>query len=283
MKNLFFVFVLSLLAYHSVVAADLIDQLTNKNISNKQRNLLMEKLKTIEPTAEMSSKLLIAIRDHRSPTEPGINKAWMNDSYSVNERIWYAAENVWHTWFSGANDINKVNILLELLDMKIDDSYVLSELHTGHWNEQAEKPVLEIARNNSKEIYSRKAAYEVLLHRCGNKYFTEILNFIRSVPKNEQLQYFQSLFNIGNSFFKYAPISQQEIIKVGFDILEEHTKDNLQIGYFVAIQLGLFLKIPNEFKPDQNDSKYKDKLGLNDIFFIDTVKNALEWKKKYLK
>ena len=239
----------------------------------------------MEPSYSMSSKLLVAIRDNVAYSEPGIGKPWMSGRLSAGAKVWYAAIHVWDGWFRGANDPKKIRILSDLLDAHIYDAHILKAFRHYQWDDKLESKVLPIAEDKNNSMGLRDSAYLVLIQRCGSRYISHLLNYIESsmghyVDRANPVDHYCNLFNVGNRFFEYPVRIQERIIELGFSILEVESKGRLHFGYFIATRLGYFLKIPDDFKPNQRDAKYQENGGLKDSFFIDTVKNALEWNRQ---
>jgi hypothetical protein len=142
-----------------------------------------------------------------------------------------------------------------------------------HWTTEAEQPVFDLFKRHKASDLLRYHAIQVLLERCGERYVDRAIEFIQSLSPRDQLSFFHL---VGGRFFSYSGATQEKLIALGFTILE---KSDGQGGYFVARDLGRFLKIPGEFAPDQNSPQYRGENGLKEQFFSDTVRNALEWKK----
>jgi len=60
-----------------------------------------------------------------------------------------------------------------------------------------------------------------------------------------------------------------------FECTQQMHDDGGSGGYFLALQLADYLG--EVFKADQSDPRYRENGGLNDAFFIDTVRKALQW------
>jgi hypothetical protein len=87
---------------------------------------------------------------------------------------------------------------------------------------------------------------------------------------------FSQLTNLGNRVFNLPHDRFVELIRVGFDLIEETPKDAAEGAYFTATQLGYMLKRPDGFKPPQAEHKGADG-NLAPSFFVKTVENAREW------
>ena len=264
------------------LADDRIAELASEDISNADRDALVEELKRsdISTTAPPILKLL---RDYASPEEPGIGpKPWMNDRHSHRAKVWYAAAAVWDTLFDGKSDLAKVAILLKLLNDYSDtySRYVVLEKLRIHWSSDAEKQVADLLQRRETQDATKLDALRVLLEQVGEQYVPHAIDFIRSAPDKDKSRRYERLFNVGDRFFKYARKNQDEIVTLGFAILEADATPGTSAGYFLARQLGFFLKVSREFAPDQRAPQYQGKSGLDESFFADTVMNALAWRKK---
>jgi hypothetical protein len=270
---------LILLVVCNLQGEDLIRELARKDISNERRDAIVEQLKQSD-VSTVATGILEVMRSHVSAGEPGIPpKPWMNDAHSHKAKVWYASGEIWRGLFKGRDDPNKAAILLKLLTNNQDEYSIYEILITlwAHWAPDAEQQVFNLFQDSKATVSSKRQALEVLLARCGEKYAIPALDFIRSSSSRDQLMLFSSIFNSGG-YFSYSEENQKSIIDLGFSILESN--ENRSGGYGLATQLGRFLKIPGEFAPDQNAAKYKTERGLNDQFFLDTVRNALEWRKR---
>ncbi len=261
-----------------------VKRLANKDISNADRDALVEKLKRSEPS-ESAPPILKLMRACSSvgATEPGMGpKPWMNNYHSHQAKAWYASIAVWHALFRGKDDTAKVAILLQLLNDH-HDSYsrrvVLKKLSSSHWNSDAEREVFSLLQDKETPDATKGDALQALMKRTGEKYVPHAITFIQSAPNKDNRRWDQ-LFNVGNQFFRYSRKNQNEIIAIGFAILEANATPGTSNGYHLARQLGYFLKIPRTFAPDQESPQYQGRSGLNEKFFADTVKNALEWRKE---
>jgi hypothetical protein len=276
---------LILLTVCNLQGEDLVSELVRKDISNERRDAIVEQLKQSDISA-VAPKILEVMRSHESAGEPGIPpKPWMNDSHSHRAKVWYASAEIWFWLFIGRDDPNKAAILPKLLtsinDAYKDDGYTIHEVLStmlAHWAPEAEQQVSNLLQDSKAPSSVKRHALEVLIQRCGERYVIPAIDFIRSSSGRDQKMLFTSIFNSGG-YFKYSEENQKNIIDLGFSILESNEN---QYGYGLARQLGYFLKIPGEFAPNQNAAKYKTKngLNLNDQFFLDTVRNALEWRKR---
>jgi hypothetical protein len=176
-------------------------------------------------------------------------------------------------------------MLLTLLETHNDSHsrcVVLKKLGGSQWTTSAERPVLGLGADPKNDIDARNCAFTTLLQRTGHKYAHEAIEYVKSLPVGEQGVIYCRVFNIGNRFVVWPADRQEEVIRLGFATLKKTTAKNADQGYFLARQLGFFLRIPNEFSPDQRDPAYKTEHALNDKFFSQTVENALEWEKSNL-
>jgi len=258
---------------------DLVCELIRKDISNERRDAIVEQLKQSD-ISTVAPKILEVMRNSTSHSDPGIgSKPWMSDMNSHAAKVSYASHAIWHGLFSGADDPNKAAILLKLL-ANYNDEYSINrvlEMMRAHWTPEAEKQVFNLLLDSKISISTKQQALEVLIVRCGEQYVIPAIDFIQSSSGHDQKTLFTSIFSGAVRFSSYSEEHQKDIIDLGFSILESNEN---QYGYFLARQLGGFLKIPGEFAPYQNAAEYKTERGLNDQFFLDTVRNALEWRKR---
>jgi hypothetical protein len=204
----------------------------------------------------------------------------MSDMHSHTAKVWYASSAIWAELFNGRDDPNKAAILLKLLANNRNDEYSTSKvlrMMQFHRTPETEQQVFNLLHNSETSSSNKRQALEMLIERCGEQYVISAMEFIVASPGWDQCARFTSIFGRATRFASYSEDNQKNIIDLGFSILEFNEN---QYGYGLARQLGSFLKIPGEFAPDQNAAKYKTERGLNDQFFLDTVRNALEWRKR---
>jgi len=270
---------LILLTVFNLQGEDSIRELVRKDISNERRDAIVEQLKQSD-ISTVAPKILEVMRDSASHIEPGIgSKPWMSDMHSHTAKVSYASHAIWQGLFSGADDPNKAAVLCKLL-ANYNDEYSTTkilEMMRFHWAPEAEQQVFNLLQNSKISISPKQQALEVLLERCGEQYVIPAIGFIQAYSSREQPALFTFIFSRAPRFFSYSEENQKNIIDLGFSILGSNEN---QYGYGLARQLGDYLKIPGGFAPDQNAAEYKTEGRLNDQFFLDTVRNALAWRKR---
>jgi hypothetical protein len=262
---------------------DLVKRLPLEGISNTERDRLVQQLSRGD-AAILALPILKIMREHTAADEPGMPpKPWLNDNHSHRAKVWYAAGAVWGALFRGDPDPVKAAVLLKLLATEKDDYSrytVLSEIGS-HWNAAVEKSVVRVFEARESPSHIKRKSLELLLSLGGEKYVSHAFEFVSKSPAKEQA----GLFGVfgSNRFSSYSQENQDRIVDLGFTILEREAQEGNRNGYFTATRLGTFVKAPNDFKPDQKDYQRPPggTGGLTDAFFADTVKNALEWRKKH--
>jgi hypothetical protein len=262
---------------------DLVKRLPQEGISNTERDRLVQQLSRGD-AATLAAPILKIMREHIAADEPGMPPVpWLNDNHSHRAKVWYAAGAVWGELFRGQPDPAKAAVLLKLLESEKDDYSrynVLSEIGF-HWNAEAEKGVVQVFEASESPPYIKRKCLELLLSFGGEKYVSHAFEFVSKSPAKEQAGLFR-VFHSNHFFSSYSKENQDRIVDLGFTILEMDAKEGNRNGYGIATTLGTFVKAPNDFKPDQKDYQRPPggTGGLTDEFFADTVKNALEWRKK---
>ncbi|MEE9296967.1 MAG: hypothetical protein V3W34_18640 [Phycisphaerae bacterium] len=82
----------------------------------------------------------------------------------------------------------------------------------------------------------------------------------------------------GREAARVIPPPDPRVIAIGMDLFRrEHDRHpgNAQGGYFIARDLAHCLGV--RFAPSEDDERYKGQHGLNDAFFVETVRNAERW------
>ena len=271
---------LSMVLGCSVLADERISKLGSEDTSNVERDALVESLQQSE-ISTTAAPLLALIRDHVSPSIPAVvPKPWMDDRYPHRAKVWYASLEVWDELFRGRSDPAKARVLLELLHNHQDNysRYLVFLKLKRHWTDGAEEQIARLLEADEISDSTKLNAMEVLLEQVGEKYVPRAIHFIQDSPQERKERRFLDLFNVGNKFFKYSRQSRDEIVTVGFEILEVDATPNTSKGHFLATQLGYFLQVPGGFKPDQSAPRYQGKNGLKKSFFADIVTNAMKWR-----
>ena len=261
---------------------DLVAALVSKDISNEARDAVVEELSQGD-VANTAPRILKLLGEYSSHLEPGMGaKPWMHDSHSLCAKVWYASHAIWDALFRGEADPAKVKLLIKLLEDHEDPylRHVVLGTMRSQWTDEAEKPVFNLFQNPQVPASTREGAIKALLQHCGERYVPHAIDFVQSAVPEKKSARFQRVFNIGNKFFSYSQKNRSQILSIGFSILEDEANGKTRQGYFIAVRLGFYLKIPDEFQPDQRAPQYQGRNGLNEKFFSDTVQNALEWRRK---
>ena len=251
--------------------------------SPDERTALVEKSKKL-PFDKIAPTLLTTLVENQPfyGINPWGDTPWNNGRLTPKDRTYLMASAVWQHHMEPRDDPAKAKTLLALLQKEegvTGKSILIRAIMLNQWCAEAEQPLLKIATNGTETLDTRQVAVTALLKRCDlDTYIPLGMEIVNSYDKEmEKNQAFNSLTNQGNRLYKISEKNRDLLLSTGFAILIQLDDEDLQHGYFVALQLGFILKIPNEFKPDQKTEKYQGQHGLTDDFFIDTVKNALEW------
>ena len=267
----------------NISADNIFDEFIDENISCERRDQIVEELKSrrFEEVAEKLIEIMISYRPMFAYNIPE-EKPWMSNSYPTRVKIWLAAGVVWHEHTGGKKDPEKEMCIISLLKSRKDNAVRIKLLEAlgRQWGDSAETEALNITKNKNEDLYLRRRSIALLLwHSEINKYLTDAIEIIKEYKGKKRIDVYCDIMNVGNRLFLLSNDNKGTLIKLGFQILQEECGEKPACGYFLARQLGFILKMPDEFAPDQNLQKYKGKNGLNDEFFEDTVKNALEWYK----
>jgi len=258
-----------------------------QDFSSDGRDALVE-LSKKKPFSELAPVLLKVLAEY-----PGKRYAWSANKPSWNsdrrltsqDRTYLMASSVWQHHMKPTNDPSKIKVLLALLQKasrRAEKNILIGAIKSYQWNTDGEKALADIAENKEESPGLRNFAVGALLHRSDiNTYMPIAIEIIlahkEDLPRH---QAFSSNTNLGNRLFTLNAKNRHAVISTGFEILSEIPDEEFHAGYFIATRLGFILKVNNEFKPDQKAGKYRGDTGLKDDFFIDTVKNAIEWHSK---
>lgn len=257
-----------------------------KGLSDNDRDRLVAEAKA----ASFSDVAGFLVRVLAEPPFPAVGYLQAKDP----ERPWRAARltaplkreqmasAVWRHHMETATDAEKARILLSVLKAKNKQHeriYVVYRLYYS-WSNEVESELLRLTTNREESLDTRKAAAESLLRNRPdlNPHIGVAMDVIRAHAEGfPRCRAFNHVTNHGNRLFSLSEENRAAVVEVGFDALSQLAEKDLRHGYFVAVRLGYILKIPNEFKPDQDDPKYQEPTRLSDKFFHDTTRNALAW------
>ncbi len=205
---------------------------------------------------------------------------WRNKKGSLVLRKKLMAKEIWNHFVQSKPSDKIANAILELLrkaETTQQKNKLIMELEYDQWTADAEDALYCIAIDKKEQLTTRISALRVLFRRCDiNKYYSLGIDIVNeNTNTKERCVLFSKVFSLGNNFFNLKKENQKLIIETGFEILIKLKESDYRLGYGVASTLGRFVK--TEFKPNQKDEKYKDNLNLNDLFSIDTVRNAIKW------
>lgn len=264
------------------------EQWGKQDLSADERDELVElsKNEPFHSIAPILVPVLLGFPPQATTTLLG-DKPWNRDEFDSEGRKYWMADAVWkhHTFQDYREDPPEGKVLLSLLrhaESQHEKRFLIRALMHYCWVPSAEVTLAKFANEGSEHLGVRRQAAEALLWRCDiNIYMPKtieiILNHESGLPR---LQAFSHTMPGGNRLSTLSPSNRRVVLSAGFDMLSDLRDADLQHGYSVARDLGSILKVENKFSPKQGAEKYHDKHGLNDAFFIDTVKNALDWHSK---
>jgi len=254
-----------------------------EGLSADERNALVERLKN-EPFDKIAPVILKALVDHQPAygINPSGHTPWNDDRLTPRDRTYLMASAVWQHHMSPRDDLPRAKVVLSLLQrapQPAEKTILIGAIRNHQWCPDAEKLLLEIANNKDEDLGVRTSSVTTLLSRCNvNAYIRLAVEVVLAHKKGSPCcQAFHFTMNQGNRLFTLNERNRRLVLATGFEILTELPGAELQSGYFVARHLGFMLKRENDFAPDQKAKKYQGEHGLKDEFFIDTVKNAIEW------
>jgi hypothetical protein len=208
---------------------------------------------------------------------------WNHRQLTSRDRNFVMAEVVWSHHLGDRDNPAKAAALLNLLppgDTNPHGRYLVVHAMThDQWIPEMEPVLARMLSDASRSNDAKRAALAALLHRADlNRYVPAAIRFVKAAEDvTHQLREYNRLTNHGNRLPTLSEVNRRALLETGFELLKQVPEAKIDQGYFVALQLGVILKIRNRFKPDQKAEKYQSPTGLTGAFFRDTVRNALAW------
>ncbi len=195
----------------------------------------------------------------------------------VEWQVFYAVDRSWRHHLRGAPSEQLGALLLGLLSRAETASgrqRVLFDL-SRHWHPDAEEPLCQLMTDPEQDlIVTLAAGFDLMLH-CGKSYHGTFLDLASGSSGDEKREWWNLLVDPRH---KSITGIDPAVVRLGFEVLAEERETNPEYvhgAYFITCNLGNY--IDHEFKPDQDQRKYRGRHGLKDSFFADTVGRALAW------
>lgn len=235
----------------------------------------------------VSEELLKQIKQNRKAIwayyNPTTDTPWL-ENINQTYKYQFALSHIWEYHLKVGSQDEVKEELVRLLILYCDDSEMYVHLaysfsQANIWGKDVEKVFSDHLETKKRPLAIRTTALEMLLEYADlNTYSPYISGIINEQPDIlQKFQWFTRFTNHGNRLFTLTHQNRELVLKCGFDLLITYSQSNRNLGYFVARQLGFILKVPNTFAPNQDEPKYREAHGLNDLFFQDTVTNAITW------
>jgi len=259
------------------------DEWFNERLSADERNDLVDRSKNepFEMIAPIVLKALVKYRPFYGMNPRG-KTPWNDHAKNPRDAIYLMAEAVWQHHMRPRDDASKAKVVLSLLARSSNDSeklFLIAAMKNYLWFPDDESALRDLCLDGQQPLEVRTRSAEALLHRGDlNLHLPLAMEIIMAhKPGLDRCQAFSNTTNLGNRLSTLNEKNKQALVDTGFTILEELPEKDLQTGYFVARELGHFLKTPNAFAPDETAEQYRGPNGLLPEFFIDTVKKAIAW------
>lgn len=207
-------------------------------------------------------------------------------------RVFYSVNRVWGA-LAGKNPEIAGNLLAAACSESKSgrEKAVLLVQMRNYWNENAENVAAEIVRSWRKEPEAWLVAAGCLAEHHRKKYDDLLVRVLTELPDDNpqhKSRYIRELVNHRNKALFIAlkrhnstprtavPSMNHEILDIGYSLIDKLEKRNAGSAYFLAVDMGQY--VGQDFKPDQNDRRFKTEGGgLNEAFFAETTSNALRW------
>jgi hypothetical protein len=153
----------------------------------------------------------------------------------------------------------------------------------GPMTEFQRKHLASVAGHSKDDPSLRARAARALLQTAFDEGFNfkggslpPIAEIIRAQPTlAARHQAFNELTNLGKRLYQLPHDDFVDLLRVGFELIDDPTAEAEPGAYFTARNLGYMLKRADEFSPPQ--AEHKGATGLAPSFFTRTVTNAREW------
>jgi len=289
MVALVFVFVFSV-----SVNADELDLLVNTNTPPEMQGELYLSLCN-KDFSEIVPKLAKLITSHPviSGVGPQTDKPWNEEQLSKGDRIGYTLNQLWryHTIKTKQKSYAEcIELMMNILDntnggreRQIALREISSNLHFGVSPygrtlspAEVNKTISRLDKyifDESESIELRKAILPIVFeHGDPNKYLDLAIKLTdtgtKPLSRAESFRFATPVYNTD----KYTPENREKYLQHAFELLKQ-INDGKGTGYFLAMHIGRFIGVKNEFTPDKNSSEHKS-------FFQTTVDNALKWREE---
>lgn len=213
----------------------------------------------------------------------------MPDPMPTDMRLKIAAHGIFDAYLKGpGTGAEKTAFLCRLLQARHDTEgrrILVQFLEYSSWEPGAEAPLAMIADERDADPSLRVYAFQLLLSRCdADHYCAAALALIRTLPLTTPSD-FDGTYSLQENCYlgilrcgyRLSAENRTALLRLGFTILRATQATGPRNGYFLAIGLGTALDIKGDFTPDQNAPRFKGATGLNELFYEETVTNALAW------
>jgi len=256
------------------------------DLSDEQREVIASEL-TAMPFSRVAWPTLQALMEcdaNKNDTDglPGlaesVGRPWQY-YFDGKAKAYWMANKIWtaHVWSTNNPAVRDELLgLLPHIKAPVGVCHVLEALAYAPTDE-VEKVLVQALYGENSHSSVRLAAAMLLFSKFDkNRYLPKVVSVVREQERC-QCFLFGELAN-PNTWRTLSRKNQELLRETGFAILSDLPEANISEGYWVASNLGRFLKIENEFCPDMNLEGYRDKSGnLSPSWFADTVRNAIHW------
>jgi len=268
-------------------AETLFQELTAPGTSGERLDAIVTEL-SARPFAEAGPQALQEIVRHWGGGiyNPSTDKPWLEERCSDSEKVRYAASAIWHGILERAEPGSLAEPLAKLAQAprpELERLMALGALRSRHFDERAREPLERLARDPSQPPEIGTKAAEILVRKVdANAYLRDLFAALDRIedPLTRSERWRGATADLGEEL---SVESTSSFLAYGFAQLGLIDDGESGIGYFLALDLGKFLRIPpirpgqGAFAPDQRLPRYQGAHGLNDVFFQETVDHARSW------
>jgi hypothetical protein len=259
-----------------------------QDLSPEERTALVERSEG-QPFEEVAPLILRMLVDYQPRLALNIvgGTPWDDDHLGPREKTYVMAFTVWNHFMATRDDPPTAKVVLSLLQeasTSTEKTILVGAMWSHQWCPDAEETLRHVAENDEEDLGVRTLAAATLLYRCElNAYMPLAMQLVSAHEQGlSRCQAFDLVTNMGNRLFRLNKVNRQKVLRTGFGILKGLPEAEMERGCVVACRLGFLLEVPDRFQPDQNDPRYRGEYRLKAEFYVDTVKNALEWYAEHM-
>jgi hypothetical protein len=256
---------------------EIVAMMTDKTASWENRCAAEDELATQPPQRVLSVLLPHIAKGMPSPMIWNSGGRELDKQAPVEWQVFYAVARSWNHAVAQLPKSESPKVLLSLLKKAptpTAQQRILNDM-VLHWTPDAEDCVADLLTNKQHDFPVRWLSGLCLMIHEGKKYHDQFLHLAKASDHHTEKKWFDLL---SDPRHKQNAGYDPRVVALGFRLIEKErtiSPNYVHGAYFLAIKTGNYIGV--EFKPDQRKAEYQGEHGLKEVFFSDTVKNALAW------